>query len=170
MHSREIGGTLGFVLNVQREQEGQTLIFRLKGEINESVNFELVFGETAPDTVLNCKEISRINSLGVKAWVRFFQDRVTKGTHLRFVECSPAVVEQLNLIMNFACGGKIESIYVPFVCSSAACRKSLVGLFRVEDLKRSKFKLPPVKCTKCGTDAVFDDLPEEYFRFASRAG
>jgi anti-anti-sigma regulatory factor len=158
------------VFNVKREEQPGTLILRLAGEINETVSFDKEIGKTAPDTVLNCKEVSRINSLGVKAWVRFFQDRVLQGTKLRLVECSPAVVEQINLIMNFTCGGKVESIYVPFVCTVPGCRKALVGLFKVEDLKRSQFKTPTVTCTKCGGNAVFDDLPEEYFRFASRPG
>ena len=156
------------MFNVKREEKDGTLILRLAGEINEAVDFEKMFGATTPDTILNCKEISRINSVGVKAWVSFFQTRVLEGTQLTFVECSPAIVEQLNLIMNFACGGKVESIYVPFACTVKGCKKALVGLFTVEALRRSKFALPAVKCTKCGGEAVFDDLPEEYFRFASR--
>jgi anti-anti-sigma regulatory factor len=156
------------VLNVKREQQGNTLILHLSGEVNEAVDFAKTIGATAPDTVLNCKEVSRVNSVGVKGWVRYFQEQAKGGTKLRFVECSPAIVEQLNIIMNFSCGGKVESVYVPFVCTSPTCKKNLVGLFKTEDLKRLNFNLPAVKCSKCGSEAIFDDLPEEYFRFASR--
>lgn len=168
MHLDAVRGKLKAVLNVKREQQGNTLILRLSGVIDETVDFNAVIGATAPDTVLQCKEVSRINSVGVKAWVQFFQDRAAKGTKLRFVECSPSIVEQFNLIRNFACGGRIETVYLPFSCTS--CKKSLVGLFKVEDLKRSNFATPTLKCTKCGANAVFDDVPEEYFRFATRPG
>jgi hypothetical protein len=79
------------------------------------------------------------------------------------------VVEQLGLIANFACGGKIESIYVPFACTSSSCGKELVGLFKVEDLLAVKLKMPAVKCSTCGAPAVFDDIEDEYFRFAARS-
>jgi anti-anti-sigma regulatory factor len=157
------------VLNVKREQQGGTLVLHLSGEVNEAVDFNQALGTTEPDTLLNCKEVTRVNSVGVKGWVKFFQERVKQGTKLRFVECSPAIVEQLNIIMNFACGGRVESVYVPFVCTSPTCRKSLVGLFKTDDLKRLNFNLPSVKCSKCGSEALFDDLPEEYFRFATRS-
>ena len=156
------------MLKVTREQQGNTLVLHLSGDINETANFAKDLGETAPDTVLNCKEISRINSVGVKTWVHYFQACAQKGTKLRFVECSPAIVEQLNLISNFSCGGKVESIYVPFACTGAGCKKAFVGLFKTQDLRNSGFELPAVKCKICGAEAIFDDLPEEYFLFASR--
>lgn len=157
-----------FVLNVKREEQGSTLILHLSGEINETVDFNRDVGATATETVLICKDITRVNSIGVKGWVKFFQERAKQGTKLRFAECSPAIVEQLNIIMNFSCGGKVESIYAPFVCTNPACRKGVVSLYKTEDLKRLNFTLPAIKCDKCNSEAVFDDLPEEYFRFATR--
>ena len=76
-------------------------------------------------------------------------------------------MEQINLISNFTAGGVVESIYVPFACS--ACKTELVGLFKTEDLKKMGGNIPELKCTKCGGSAVFDDIPEEYFGFLSRA-
>jgi hypothetical protein len=75
-------------------------------------------------------------------------------------------VEQLNLIMNFTCGGTVESIYVPFCCTS--CKKGLVALFKVEDLRRAKLKIPDVRCNHCAGTATFDDIHEEYFKFLAR--
>jgi hypothetical protein len=114
------------------------------------------------------KEVPRINSVGVKAWIKYFQSVSAKGVQLRFLECSTAIVEQINLISNFACGGSIESIYVPFCCTS--CNTELLGLFRTEDLKKIQFQLPDLKCSKCGGVASFDDIPEEYFGFLAHAG
>jgi hypothetical protein len=136
------------------------------GSIEESVNFDQLLGPPQPEMEINCKEIPRINSVGVKGWIKYFQSCQAKGSKLRFVECSTAIVEQINLISNFICGGVVESIFVPFSCTG--CKGELVGLFKTADLKKLQLKLPDLKCTKCGNKAVFDDIPEEYFGFLTR--
>jgi anti-anti-sigma regulatory factor len=154
------------VLKVEKEQKGETLILTITGDVVEGVDFATLIDKTAPDTVLNCKGVTRLNSVGVKAWIGYFQKEWKQGTKFRFVECSPAVVEQINLIMNFSCGGTVESMYLPFSC--VACKKNLAALFKVEDLKRAGLKPPTIKCTHCGGQAPFDDIPEEYFLFMQR--
>jgi anti-anti-sigma regulatory factor/DNA-directed RNA polymerase subunit RPC12/RpoP len=154
------------VINVVKEQKGQALHVRLAGSIEESVNFDQLIGIPPAELVVNCKEVPRINSVGVKAWIKYFQGVQARGTKLKFVECSTAIVEQINLISNFSVGGAVESIYVPFSCTH--CKSELVGLFKTEDLKRLNLQLPELKCSKCGGKAVFDDIPEEYFGFLMR--
>ena len=154
------------MLNIAKEQKGNALLIRLSGSIEESVNFDQLIGAPPAELVVNCKEIPRINSVGVKAWIKYFQAAQAKGVKLRFAECSTAIVEQINLISNFVCGGVVESVYVPFACTG--CKTELVGLFKTEDLKKMAMNLPELKCTKCGGKAVFDDIPEEYFGFLSR--
>jgi len=154
------------VVNVIKEQKGNVLLVRLAGSIEESVNFEQLIGAPPAELHVNCKEVPRINSVGVKAWIKYFQSVSAKGTKLRFQECSTAIVEQINLISNFTVGGVVESIFVPFSCMN--CKSELVGLFKTEDLKKLQLKLPELKCSKCGGKAVFDDIPEEYFGFLMR--
>lgn len=154
------------MVNVTKEQKGNVLVVRLSGSIEESVNFDQLLGAPPAEMEVNCKEIPRINSVGVKAWIKYFQSCQAKGTKLKFVECSTAIVEQINLISNFTCGGMVESIFVPFSCTS--CKSELVGLYKSEDLKKIQLKVPDLKCTKCGNKAVFDDIPEEYFGFLMR--
>lgn len=154
------------MVNVVKEQKDGALIVRLSGSIEESVNFDQLIGAPPAELHVNCKEIPRINSVGVKAWIKFFQSAQSKGTKLKFFECSTAIVEQINLISNFACGGEIESIYVPFSCGN--CKSELVGLFKTVDLKKLNLEIPDLKCSKCGGTAAFDDIPEEYFGFLAR--
>jgi anti-anti-sigma regulatory factor len=154
------------VLNVTKEQNGPVLLVRLSGSIEESVNFDQLIGAPPAEMTVNCKEVPRINSIGVKAWIKYFQSCQAKGTKLKFIECSTAIVEQVNLISNFTCGAAVESLYVPFSCSG--CKSELVGLFRAEDIKKLKFNMPELKCTKCSGKALFDDIVEEYFGFLMR--
>ena len=154
------------MVNVVKEQKGTALIVRLSGSIEESVNFDQVIGVPPAELWVSCKEVPRINSVGVKGWIKYFQSAQAKGTKLKFFECSTAIVEQINLISNFTCGGAVESIFVPFSCVN--CKSELVGLFKCEDLKKLQLRLPDLKCSKCGGKAVFDDIPEEYFGFLMR--
>lgn len=152
------------MLQITKESKGGALLVRLTGSIEESVDFEKVIGPVSGDLVVNCKGVPRINSVGVKAWIKYFQALQQKGTKLTFEECSTAIVEQINLISNFTCGGTVDSIFVPFSCET--CKSELVGLFKTEALKKLDLDhLPPMKCTKCSGQAIFDDLPDEYFGF-----
>jgi hypothetical protein len=70
------------------------------------------------------------------------------------------------MISNFVPQNSVESIFVPFACQG--CGAELVGLFKAPDLKASGFKIPDLKCSKCGGAASFDDISEEYFAFLNR--
>jgi anti-anti-sigma regulatory factor len=154
------------VVNIIKEQKGNSITVRMVGSVEESVEFEQLIGPVTGELVVNCKEIPRINSVGVKGWIKYFQALQQKGVKLKFVECSTAIVEQINLISNFVCGGSVESIYVPFSCMG--CKGEFIGLFKTDDLRKLKFQVPELKCSKCGGKAVFDDIPEEYFGFLDR--
>jgi anti-anti-sigma regulatory factor len=151
------------MLTATKEKVGNGTLIKLSGAIEESANFEQLLGPPAPEMTVSCKDVPRINSVGVKFWIKYFQQAQEKGSKLKFTECSTAIVEQINLISNFICGGEVESIYVPFSCE--ACHKELIGLFKTSDLKALNLKLPELKCSKCGGKAVFDDIPEEYLGF-----
>lgn len=156
----------GQMLNVIKEQKGSALVVKLSGSIEESVNLDQLIGAPQPEMQISTKDVSRINSVGVKAWIKYFSAAQAKGTKLTLVECSTAIVEQINLISNFVCGGRVESVFVPFSCTQ--CKSELVGLFKVDDLKKLNGNIPELKCTKCSGRAVFDDIPEEYFAFLTR--
>lgn len=154
------------MIKVEKQANGNVLTVNFSGTIEETVNFDELVGATPAEVVVNTKEIARINSVGVKGWIKYFQTLTAKGVKLKFSECSTAIVEQINLISNFTCGGSVESVYVPFACGG--CKTELVGLFKVEDLKKMNGDVPDQKCAKCGGNASFDDIPEEYFAFVQR--
>ncbi len=154
------------MLKVAKEQKDNALAVKLSGSIEETVNLEELIGATPQEVHVNSKEVTRINSVGVKGWIKYFQSLQTKGVKLKFQECSTAIVEQINLISNFTCGGEVESIYVPFACVN--CKAELIALFKTADLDPGNLNLPELKCTKCSGKAVFDDIEEEYFAFLDR--
>jgi hypothetical protein len=154
------------VVNITRELNGNKLTIRIGGPIEESVNFEELVGQLPGELRVITKEVPRINSVGVKAWIKYFQGVAGKGVKVVFAECSTAIVEQINLISNFTAGGSVESIFVPFACNQ--CKSELVGLFACDALKAAQLQIPELQCSKCPGKAVFDDIPEEYLGFLAR--
>ena len=154
------------MVKVTKEQKENVLVVKLSGSIEETVNLEELIGPTPQEIHVNSKEVTRINSVGVKGWIKYFQSLQAKGVKLKFQECSTAIVEQINLISDFTWGGEVESIYVPFACEN--CKSELIALFKTTDLNPENLNLPELKCTKCSGKALFDDIEEEYFAFLDR--
>ncbi len=154
------------MIQVEKEQKGSISVYKLSGNIEEDTHLEEILGPPKPQMEIHCKNISRINSIGVKTWIKYFQGCQKAGSKITYVECSTAIVEQINLILNFNCGGTVESVYLPFSCTQ--CRTELAGLFKVVDLKKLNMTLPTLKCTKCSGKAEFDDIPEDYLAFLNR--
>lgn len=154
------------MVNIIKEQQAGGLFIRLVGSIEESVNFEQIIGPFQGLLTVNSKEVPRINSVGVKAWIKYFQSLKAKNAQFEFIECSTSIVEQINLISNFTSGAPVKSIFVPFACEG--CKGELVGLFKTDDIKKINCQIPALKCSKCGGQAVFDDIEDEYFGFLSR--
>jgi DNA-directed RNA polymerase subunit RPC12/RpoP len=156
------------MVTVTREQKNGVTSIKIAGTIDEHVDLQKEIGAMPARVNIICREISQINSLGVKAWIEFFTRAATAHIQFTFSDCPPPIVEQLNYITNFSCGGQVVSVSVPFSCES--CHKELRGTVKSDDLKKVAYKLPPIKCPKCSAKAFFDDVPEEYFAFLIRQG
>ena len=152
-----------FVLTVNKQESSQGLKVELNGTIEENVNFDQLIGPFEGELVVKCRGITRINSVGVKTWIRYFQNLKTQGKVFRFTECPHSVIEQLNMISNFACGGEVVSVLLPFSCMK--CQNEFVANCPTVELKARNLKIPEVKCEKPDCAAVFDDDPEEYLYF-----
>ena len=155
------------MLKVEKEQKGETLYIKLIGLVDEYLDFYQSIGPFPKEAIINCKEVERLNSAGVKSWIRYFEEAVQYGSQLKFTECSVQVVEQINLIVNFLAGGKVESVYLPFACTS--CKKNFVLLMAVDRLRQIRDSLPNPNCPKCGSVTAFDEFEDEYFNFLKRS-
>ncbi len=150
------------MLNVVKERKGEVLTVQFLGTIEESVNFDQLIGPPPQSLHINCKAVTRINSEGVKSWIKYFQSIQQKGIQLKFVEVSTVIIEQINLISNFVVGAPIDSFYAPYSCPS--CKTEFICLLQTADLKNKK-EPPEQKCRKCNVPLHFDDIADEYFGF-----
>ncbi len=156
------------MLKVTKKQAGDTLTVFLEGEIVEStIEFSDLIGELPANLNLDCGKVSRINSTGVRAWVHYLTGISKTAVKVRFLDCTPFVVEQINLSRSFSCGAEIVSIQIPYLCPR--CNHEFVQSAQVKDLSKEGASLPNLKCPNCkDPGAFFDGVAEEYFRFISR--
>lgn len=148
------------------QKDGQDII-SIVGPINEEseIHFAKLSENLGKNVVINFKQVSYINSLGVRSWINFMRDLGNRK--ITFQECTPEIVNQINMIPNFKGNADIESVYGTFFCDD--CGKSQEELFESgKTLPTSEdFKLPTVNCKNCGAkDIEFEEVEEAFFAFS----
>lgn len=138
---------------------------RLPATIDEKIDFNKLFGPIAPTQnnvpiKINCANVTRINSVGIRLWTQYFDQLRKKGLRLKFIECSPPIVEQTSIYTNFINKDEIESFYLPFYCSR--CEKELNKLFDTQSIKQIDPDNLSTPCSTCGGKASFDEIPNKY--------
>jgi anti-anti-sigma regulatory factor len=138
---------------------------RLSGVIDEDNGLgELVKRINRPTVVIDTADVDRINSCGVRDWVTWLGELEKAGAEPYLVECSPAIMTQVNLVNNFIGSGTIKSFYAPYFC--AACNTDKMLLIDVEEaLQAQPFRPPTCRCDQCDHTMEFDDIESSYFAF-----
>jgi len=137
---------------------------KLGGVIDEDNELnDLVDKIPAGTAVIDLGEIERINSCGVRDWVNWLTKLESNGTRSVLVECSPAIVAQINLVNNFTGNGVVKSFYVPYFCPE--CDEEKVLLVEASDMGPPPHEPPTCRCDECDLVMDFDDMPDSYFAF-----
>ena len=142
---------------------------KLSGVIDEDNELASLSDKIGSGTaVIDVSEIERINSCGVRDWVNWLGKVEKNGAKVILVECSPAIVAQINLVNNFTGQGVVKSFYAPYFCPNCDLEKVL--LVETRDLAQTQpFKAPSCRCDECDGPMDFDDMEESYFAFLSNA-
>ena len=149
-------------LNWDVEAAGDSVLVSLSGTIDEDARLDRLSGELAglARVRLDLSDVKRINSCGVREWVRFMRS-IPPATNLSLVDCSPAIVSQVNMISNFVGHAKIESVKAPFACLGCGFEED-VSVAAVPPLPKFSKRV----CPKCGKALlIFDDVESSYFAF-----
>jgi len=148
------------------QQRGDVSFVKLGGVIDEDNELgELVDNIPQGTAVIDLGEIERINSCGVRDWVNWLSKLEANGTRSVLVECSPAIVAQINLVNNFTGSGVVKSFYVPYFCPE--CDEEKVLLVEASDMGPPPHEPPTCRCDECDLVMDFDDMPDSYFAFLS---
>ncbi|HWU87872.1 MAG TPA: hypothetical protein VN253_11385 [Kofleriaceae bacterium] len=148
------------------QHRGDVSYVKLGGVIDEDNDLgDLVDKIPTGTAVIDLGEIERINSCGVRDWVNWLSKLENNGTRSVLVECSPAIVAQINLVNNFTGSGVVKSFYVPYFCPE--CDEEKVLLVEATDMGPPPHEPPTCRCDECDLVMDFDDMPDSYFAFLS---
>ena len=139
---------------------------KLAGVIDEDNELtEVIDKLLAPTIAIDLAEVQRINSAGVRDWVNWLARLGERASGIVLIECSPAMVAQINLVHNFTGNAYVKSFYVPYFCPECDEEKSL--LVEAADLGPPPHEPPTCRCDECDLVMEFDDLADSYFAFLS---
>src|SRR5499427_3857404 len=148
------------------QHRGDVSYVKLGGVIDEDNELTDLVDKIPPGTaVIDLGEIERINSCGVRDWVNWLGKLEGNNTRVVLVECSPAIVAQINLVNNFTGQGVVKSFYVPYFCPE--CDEEKVLLVEAGDMGPPPHEPPTCRCDECDLVMDFDDMPDSYFAFLS---
>lgn len=144
----------------QTEKSGDTVEVTLEGKLDENADFTSILSRKPKNLHVICKDMGRVNSIGIGLWRRFFQSMRDGGTKLLFSEVAPALVDQMNFIKGFIYIDEIHSLGVPLSCLK--CDAEEIVTFLKSELLKSR-SISNRNCGKCGSQLVLED--PVYFNF-----
>src|SRR5262245_21103483 len=153
-------------LTIDRFVDGPIACLRFSGTIDESFEGKkLAQSVKAQVLVLDLGQVKKISSFGIREWVDFVGTVGKQVKQLILIECAPKVVDQLNMVANFAGDGRVFSFYAPFRCDYCDSEhRVLLQVDRDWDAIKA-MKLPDRPCPSCSEAMYFDEDSATFFSY-----
>jgi anti-anti-sigma regulatory factor len=151
-------------------ENGKDRRIRFSGALDERSELPELEGDTQGRLFINLSELSLINSLGCRQWVKWLKSVKAKGG-IVLEECSTPVVNQMNILVGFLPPSvQVQSCYVPYFCDSCAKEEQVIVRLDDADPKKSVEALPETReCPHCGSEMELDISKPRYFYFLNDA-
>jgi hypothetical protein len=114
---------------------------------------------------LDLREVTFINSLGVRDWIRLQTATQAERISVEFINVSETMIHQFNMIVATRGNAKVSSFFAPYACDACGREKSLVidAVAHAASLRNGT--APTMECSECHGAMAFNDFPERYFAF-----
>ena len=158
-------------LTIEKFADGGISCLKFNGTIDESFEGKKIARSVQAETlVLDLGGVKKISSFGIREWVDFATTAVKQVKQMILIECAPKVVDQLNMVANFAGGGRVFSFYAPFRCDY--CDSEQRALLEVsKDFEAIKsMKLGDRPCPSCKESMYFDEDGSTFFSYVLQHG
>ncbi|HTL36308.1 MAG TPA: hypothetical protein VL326_24415, partial [Kofleriaceae bacterium] len=158
-------------LTIEKFADGGVACLKFSGTIDESFEGKKIARTINGDTlVLDLGGVKKISSFGIREWVDFVTTATKQVKSTVLIECAPKVVDQLNMVGNFAGGGRVFSFYAPFRCDY--CDSEQKALLEVsKDWEAIKtMKLADRPCPSCKESMYFDEDGSTFFSYMLQQG
>jgi anti-anti-sigma regulatory factor/DNA-directed RNA polymerase subunit RPC12/RpoP len=153
-------------LTIEKFADGGVACIKFVGTIDESFEGKKLGQTAAADTlVLDLGGVKKISSFGIREWIDFVTTAARHARSLILIECTPKVVDQLNMVANFAGGGRVFSFYAPFRCDYCDTEhRVLLQVDRDHELFKTQ-KLAERPCLSCKESMYFDEDGATFFSY-----
>jgi hypothetical protein len=102
----------------------------------------------------------------VRDWVNWLSKNTATGIQVIMMRCSSAVINQVNMVTNFAGDAIIHSFFAPYFNSETEEERSVL-LLTAELLGTHPPRAPQIRCEQTGYMLEFDEFEESYFAFVA---
>ena len=151
-------------LSTERITDGNVTCLRFSGTIDESFDGKRLASTIKTSVlILHMAEVVRVSSFGIREWADFLKAVERGADSILMVECSPRVVDQINMVANFAGKGRVYSFQAPYRCDFCDRDWSERFLIDRDGASIRSFKPREASCDTCGREAYFDEDPVSFF-------
>lgn len=150
-------------LGVTRSSSGDATLLKLSGVIDHSFEVDQIAIDLARHVVIDMQEVTRITSFGIRQWVSVLRE--LDVDYLGFVNCSPVVTAQFNMVQEFGGRGQLISFLAPFLCDHCEHETNKLIDLRT-DYQLIEGEPDDIPCPNCGEEMEFDEVADSYFDHA----
>lgn len=129
------------------------------------VHLSQLYPKLGKQIVFNFKDVSSVNSCGVRSWINFMRELQKSQRTVAFEECTAEIVMQMNMIPSFKGNADIRSVYGSFGCEKCGHEADILFESGKNLPASSDQGLAPVACPKCKSEMQLEEMEEEYFAF-----
>ena len=142
--------------------------FVLAGAIDETAGLLELLGKAQNGFLaLDLGDVTFINSLGVRDWIRM-QAAATQGQiQIELRRVAEVIIHQLNMIIATRGTARVTSFFAPYACDRCGREESIVIDAVANAAQLAQMQAPAMTCPECRGAMAFNDFPERYFSFLS---
>jgi anti-anti-sigma regulatory factor len=138
----------------------------LAGALDETSNLpELADHARGGRLVLDLADVSFINSLGVRDWIRLQALAQQRQLAVELRRVAEPIVHQLNMIIATRGTARVSSFFAPYACDACGREESLLIDAVANAAGLARLEAPPQICPECGAAMAFNDFPERFLSF-----
>jgi anti-anti-sigma regulatory factor len=153
-------------LMVEKFADGGVACIKFTGTIDESFEGKKLGASAGAGTlVLDLGGVKKISSFGIREWIDFVSTAARHARSLVLIECSPKVIDQLNMVANFAGGGRVFSCYAPFRCDYCDSEQRVLLQVDRDHEAIKAMKLAERPCPGCKESMYFDEDGATFFSY-----
>lgn len=158
-------------LHIERLIKEEITYIRLSGIIDRDCESTILSAASVSGyLILDLSGVERITSFGIQKWIDFIDTVASGGSKIYYVQCSPTIMHQFNMVANFGGTGCVVSFFAPYRCETCDCEvRRLCRTDEHMQFWRAGFA-PPFNCPHCNNAQSFDDDPRTYFDYAANIG